>query len=257
MIKMVTTDLDDTLLRSDKTISSYTYQVLEKVRDQGIKLIFATGRGHSTDGLLPPGLFDGHVHMNGAKAYVGEELVYDRTIPAHVFAPLLGALSDHGLKVAAEIDGIHFSNFAVNQHWAGFERFVISHFDDSLGQAGKLYALLDHPWQAEVIETLMPDDLYLQISRDQMAMIMHKEAKKSHGVLEIARIFGIGQEQILAFGDDHNDVDMLLYSGRGVAMANAVDAVIEVADELCDISDRDGVAKWLDHHLLNGQGGLS
>lgn len=250
MIKMIVTDLDDTLLRTDKTVSSYTLGVIEKVRALGIKVIFATGRGNSTYNLLPHTLFDGHVHLNGARAYVKGRLIYDRTIPSRVFAPLLRQLAGHGLNVAAEIDGTHFSNFDVGVRWSGFDRFVISDFHESLGQAGKLYALIDHPSQLDLIRPLLPDDLYLTVSRDRMAMIMHREARKSRGISAIAHVFGIGRENIVAFGDDDNDVDMLLHCGYGVAMANAIDRVREVADALCDTNDRDGVAKWMEAHIL-------
>lgn len=250
MIKMIATDLDDTLLRTDKTISSYTLGVIERVRALGIKVIFATGRGNSTDDLLSHELFDGHVHLNGAKAYVGSRLIYDRTIPSRVFSPLLRELSGQGMDVAAEIDGIHFSNFDVGLKWNGFDRFVISGFDNSLGHAGKIYALIDHPRQVDFIQSLIPDNLYLTVTRDRMAMIMDKEARKSFGVSAIAEAFDIGREHITAFGDDDNDVDMLIHAGHGVAMANAIDRVRDVADSICDSNDRDGVANWLDEHIL-------
>ena len=78
MTKMVVTDLDDTLLRTDKSISKYTTDIINRVRDQGIKIIFATGRGASTKSLIPYELFDGYVLMNGAKAYVNNRLIYIR-----------------------------------------------------------------------------------------------------------------------------------------------------------------------------------
>lgn len=253
MIKMIATDLDDTLLRTDKTVSSYTFGVIERVRALGIKVIFATGRGDSTESLLSHALFDGHVHLNGAKAYVGGRLVYDRTIPSFLFAPFLRELAAYGLDVVAEIDGTHFSNFDVGARWSGFDRFVISDFDESLGQAGKLYALIDHPRQLDFIQSRIPDDCYLTVTRDRMAMVMHKKARKSFGVSAVAEAFDIDREHIVAFGDDDNDVDMLIHVGHGVAMANAIDRVRDVADAICDTNDRDGVAKWLEEHVLAQQ----
>jgi hydroxymethylpyrimidine pyrophosphatase-like HAD family hydrolase len=74
MIKMIVTDLGDTLLRTDKTISKYTTNTINEVRDQGIKIVFATARGACTKSLIPYELFDGYVLMNGAKAYVSNRL---------------------------------------------------------------------------------------------------------------------------------------------------------------------------------------
>ncbi|HQB81619.1 MAG TPA: HAD family hydrolase [Bacillota bacterium] len=250
VVKMVVTDLDGTLLRTDKTVSSYTIKTMEDVKSLGVKLVFATGRGNSTGHLVDHQLFDGRVHLNGANAFIGDRLVYDRTIPSPVFAPLLRELSGHGLNVVAEIDGVHFSNFDVGTMWQGLDYVVVNDFDDQMGSAGKLYALIDYPGQVDLIRSQISDPLYLTVTRDRMAMIMHKEARKSRGILEIAKTYGIDRDEIVAFGDDDNDVDMLIFAGRGVAMANAIDPVRERADEICDTNDRDGVAKWLDQHIL-------
>ena len=53
MIKMIVTDLDDTLFRTDKSISQYTIDIIKRVRKKGIKVIFATARGSSTKDLVP------------------------------------------------------------------------------------------------------------------------------------------------------------------------------------------------------------
>ena len=62
---MIVMDLDGTLLRSDKTISKYTACVLNKCRERGIKVVYATGRGGSAEKVAPAGLFDARIVMNG------------------------------------------------------------------------------------------------------------------------------------------------------------------------------------------------
>ena len=71
-IRMVVTDLDDTLLRKDKTISERTTTALRKCREKGIKTVYATGRGNSSKMFVSSELFDGFVRMNGAMAYMGD-----------------------------------------------------------------------------------------------------------------------------------------------------------------------------------------
>lgn len=93
MIKMVVTDLDDTLLRTDKTISKYTIDTIKNIRSKGIKVIFATARGNSSKCFIPCEIFDGHVLLNGAKAFVDKRLIYKRTIPTGTFAPYLPQLA--------------------------------------------------------------------------------------------------------------------------------------------------------------------
>jgi len=250
MIKMVVTDLDDTLLRTDKSISKYTVDIINRVRQQGIKFIFATARGGSAKTLVAEEWFDGYVLLNGAKAYVNNRLVYDRTIPADLFIPFLRELSKKKLKVAAEVEGVHYANFKVNEKWSYINNYIVTDYSSVPGGADKLYALIEGPDQLDLITPLLPKELYLNLTRDNLAMIMHREATKFNGVLAVAREFNIAESEIIAFGDDVNDKDLLLNAGLGVAMGNSVEEIKLIADYICDTNDNDGVAKWLNENIL-------
>ena len=60
---------------------------------------------------------------------------------------------------------------------------------------------------------------------------------------------GIRPEECIAFGDAQNDISMLEFAGIGVAMGNAQKAVLEMADEITDDSEHDGIAKSLLKHI--------
>ena len=55
---------------------------------------------------------------------------------------------------------------------------------------------------------------------------------------------------VVAFGDDINDLEMIKNCGVGVAVENGIEEVKSVAKFICDISDNDGVAKWLEERVL-------
>ncbi|MBQ7433328.1 MAG: HAD hydrolase family protein [Lachnospiraceae bacterium] len=57
-------------------------------------------------------------------------------------------------------------------------------------------------------------------------------------------------EEIVAFGDDYNDIEMLRACGTGVAVGNALAEVKQAADEVCLTNEEDGVALWLTEHVL-------
>jgi hypothetical protein len=253
MIKMIVIDLDETLLRTDKSISAYTIDILKKIRNKGIKVVFATARGNSTKPLIPYELFDGCVLLNGAKAYADNKLVYDRMIFADTFIPFLRKLSNNDLKVAAEIEGVHYANFNVKEVWSYIDKFVVTNYSNVSGNADKLYALVENPSQIDLINSILPKDLYLNLSRDNLAMIMHKEATKSNGVLHIASEFNIQKNEIVAFGDDINDKELLLSVGLSVAMDNSIDEIKMIADYICDSNNDDGVAKWLEKNFIDKQ----
>jgi len=250
IIKMIVTDLDDTLLRTDKTISDYTKNILNRCREAGVKVAYATGRGRSASNIAPAELFDGRIVMNGALAFEGDKIIYRRLIPYHIARPLLMACDKRGMKITSEISGMHYSNFAVSDEWSYITNYEIIDFSNHGLDAEKIYSRIQRQEDAEFIKGNLHDDLYLIMSRDGLAMVMHKEASKSKAVNALAEHWGINQSTIVAFGDDMNDIDLLQHSGIGVVVANAINEAKGAADYMCDINDNDGVAKWLEQHVL-------
>ena len=103
--------------------------------------------------------------------------------------------------------------------------------------------------EMETYRHFLSEDQYLLLSENRIAMIMNRKATKANGIRLLAQRHGISLEDIVAFGDDYNDIDMLKTCGVGVAMANALEAVKESADAVCSSNDEDGVAHWLANAL--------
>lgn len=249
-IKMIVTDLDGTLLREDKTISKRTIYALEKCREKGIKILYATARGNSSKILAPSELFHGFVRLNGATAYIGDSIVYNKLIPIDNVRELLIAADNAGINIAAEFNGIHYANFNVTKKWPWIKYYKIANFKELDIEAEKLYAIAETPQVIELIKKYLPKDLYLYVSRDNLAMVMQKEAMKSKAVAVIAEYWSINSSEIVAFGDDTNDLDLLQYCGASVAVANALNEVKDATNYICDTNDNDGVAKWIEENIL-------
>jgi Cof subfamily protein (haloacid dehalogenase superfamily) len=249
-VKLIVFDLDGTLLRDDKTVSEYTKDIILQCRKSGYKTAIATGRGGGAEDVAPPELFDGRVLMNGALALIDDRIVYSRLIPYKVARPLLVACDEHHLRAASQSDGMHYSNFAVSDKWHFVTDFEIVDFNKHERDAEKLYVVIDDSETTHTIEKYLPDELYTAVSRDGLAMIMHKEATKSNALAELARNWDISRSEILAFGDDVNDLDLLEYVGVSVAMGNALPQVKAVADYVCGDNENDGIGKWLKENLL-------
>ena len=75
--------------------------------------------------------------------------------------------------------------------------------------------------------------------------ITHPAATKSRAAAILAQRLGIDHEEIIAFGDSMNDLDLLQFAGMGVAVANAAPQVLAAADYITDTNENDGVAKAL------------
>ena len=251
-IKLIATDLDGTLLRSDKTISAYTVSILEKCRKKGIKLVYATGRGQTAAKLTNGVDFDGKITMNGAVGKIGDEVVYSRLIPSETLRPILVNLDKMGINVAAQVDGKDYSNFVTTDFWHWVENYKITDFSRHSLDAEKVYCPKTTPEQRTFIKKMLPENLYTVVTADTTGpflQIMHKEASKSKAIAALADVWGIKSEEVAAFGDDLNDIDMLLFAGIGVAMGGALDEVKAVADYVCGENEDDGVACWIEEKI--------
>jgi len=214
-IKMIVLDLDGTLLHDDKTISEYSKIVIQKCREKGIKVIFATVRGTIDD-------------IRG----------------------LLLACDKAGLEIVADDsdDDICYTNFTVTEVWSKEHKKV--DFAEMNFNSDKIYVENIVNKAVDIIKNHLPKGSSLFISRDNIAFISHEEALKSKATAALAERWNIKQEEILCFGDDLIDIEILKYCGIGVAMGNALNEVKTAADYICDTNNNDGVAKWIEERIL-------
>jgi len=252
-IKMIVTDLDNTLLSRDKTISEYTASVFSRCRNAGIKIVFATARPVRavTKWLNIDIQSDACIYHNGAVVKIGDELFQETGIEHDIVNKLLGATGQlDSMRTAVEINDMLYANFDASTVWPGVE-YVMTDFGD-LPQmpADKIIFITAEKAEIDKIERLLDDDLYWEISENEVLMVMDKDARKKNAVNALAAHFEIPLTEIVAFGDDHNDVEMLRECGIGVAVANAIDEAKAAADYVCDTNDTDGVAKWLEEKIL-------
>ncbi|MCL1884260.1 MAG: HAD family hydrolase [Defluviitaleaceae bacterium] len=249
-IKMIALDLDGTLLRSDKTISDYSKSVIQKCRESGMKVIYATVRG-SAENVAPSELFDGCVKKSGAVAYVGSQLIYERIMPIDTVREFLIACDKAGIKTALQTntDGVHYTNFNVSEVWREITNYKKIDFSEINFDTDKIYTIADTADSLDIMKNNLPKGVYMFISRDDLIFFSHEEAVKSKATAALAEHWGIKPEEIICFGDDLIDIDLFEYCGISVAMGNALIEVKAAADFVCDTNDNDGVAKWLETNL--------
>lgn len=90
----------------------------------------------------------------------------------------------------------------------------------------------------------------LYYTRYNDAIIVHKKANKGYATKKAAKIFDIPLSQVIAFGDDVTDIDMLKIVGTSVAMGNAIPILKKASKYVTETNDKDGVALWIKEHLL-------
>ncbi len=109
---------------------------------------------------------------------------------------------------------------------------------------------LDKEKVEKIAASLGADKLdYLPFSDIPWYKFSKKGATKECAITALCDHLKISPAQIVAFGDDFNDIGMLKLCGKGIAMRNAIPEVQQVADEVCDSNEADGVARWIEEFI--------
>ena len=267
-IRLLATDLDGTLLNRKHQLSDVNLAALKACADKGIIICAATGRARSS---LPDNVagFEGMKYLitaNGAKIYnaktneilreeyLSEEAIeyvrpylYDKEILCEYFwngDPHVEESRFHN----AEGYGIPFwfsdYFFASRIPTADFESEVETH----AREIENVTFVFDTDEKKERVSSflLKRNDLYELTS----AFAFHfeiggKGVSKAAALEFILQREGIHPDDIICFGDNHNDAAMMKYAGISVAPANSVNEVQQISDFVTDYNDNDGFAKAL------------
>lgn len=261
--RLIATDLDGTLLRSDMTVSERTRRALVAAADAGVRVVMATARPPRTirpivDQLGEGGYAGVVVCANGALVYdpASHQLIERREIHPESAIEMVRRLRAEmpdvllGLEqgMVARIEPA-YEPFA----WPG-DTYEVVDLDVWLEQpVTKL--LLRWPGSApdghgSRVRGLIGDLADVTVSTDESFLeVMAPGVHKAATVEALIGAEGIDATDVIAFGDMPNDIELLQWAGWGVAVANAHPAVIDIADEVTESNDADGVAVVIERLL--------
>jgi len=213
MPKIISLDLDGTLLKEDKTISKETLKILERAENAGKYIVINTGRPrHRTESVLPAE-FKKYIWIcsNGGDIFHGEKEIRKLSISAEKAYALIKKMLEEFPEVQFGVDlgyvsltfrkdDIFYTEFKLE--FMEFEQFlpteVFSLFLSLKNVTKERYEeiLLSIPEECRVMKT----DL------DLFATVLPKEVSKFSGIENIAQELGCTTDDVLAFGDDINDL---------------------------------------------------
>ncbi|HEU5454776.1 MAG TPA: HAD family hydrolase [Nocardioides sp.] len=259
---MVALDIDGTLLKwvegagtTHEEISPAVHDAVQRVLDRGAHIVLSSGR--SPHGMvriadllgLPSEEADRLwvVASNGAVVfrYPPLEVVHEETFDA---APAVAAVLEHhpDALVAVEERGV---GYRVNRHFPLGELsgdMIITEVDDLVAGPVSRVIIRDPDATAEdFVELAARLGLHgtdYVVGWTAWLDLSPVGVSKASGLALVAERLGVGQGDVLAIGDGRNDMEMLRWAGRGVAMGQAVEEVRAAADAVTDPVHDDGVA---------------
>lgn len=244
----VIVDFDRTLLHTDKSISAYTIRVLQSWQNAGARLFAATARPERAIGeYCRQVAFDAVCTLNGART-VTKNSVFENPIAESSALAVLDRLSGiPGIVLSVEAENGIYANMDIPP-WAPK---VTDRLRD-LPREEKIYKILaSHPdIPAENLAAGLPEDTYSSVADRTLLQVMSRAATKWNGVRNMLDAFRLDPAQAVFFGDDNDDIEPIRQCGCGVAVRNALESVLEAADEITESNDEDGVARFLER-LMN------
>lgn len=266
MKKMLVCDLDDTLLSDDLTISMNNVQAIKEAKDQGVVIMFCSGR--SDDSMMQfIEAMDIHeddeyfISFNGARI--------DTVNGDNVFIkPIKGDLMKDLIDIGYEFDittQLYYDQHLVVEQEDDYSRIyqertnmnvrVVKEIKDLPYTMKVLYHNNDRTLLAKIkktVEERYGESVNCFYSKKFYLEVLHKDVNKGLTVKWMADHLGVVQENVIVVGDGFNDVSMIEYAGIGCAVANAPDGVKEIADFITDNdNNHDAVAEVIYKFALN------
>lgn len=270
MIKLISLDLDGTLLHSDHlTLSDENLKALQEAAKMGIVIVVASGR---TTSIIPeilcnPELVKYHVASNGAVIYDVEkkEVIHKNVIDVETSEKMMAELDklDLPIEIYSEGKAIMVGS-RKNRTYPGLPEkfkeylFSVSEFVDTLEEGVKGRSI-----EKFSVFTIVPEkqepfkeitgrygDFEMVRSIADNVDVTAKNADKGYALGVICEKLGIKREEVMAFGDNDNDIGMLKFAEFSVAMGNGSKIAKETAKYITDTNINSGVAKIINEHIL-------
>ena len=272
-IKMIGFDLDGTLLNSNKEISDYTRDVMREAVEQGVIILPATGRpltGIPKPVMALPGIRYA-VTANGARVVDVQEdkVLHEALLPYEKGKELLEIFAKYDTYREVYYEGFGYATADMVEHIEEYMPIkpMIEYMRTTRRRVPDVEAMFHEKKMAvDKLQALFRDTETRDLAMKEVKEKVHgaavtsalgnnieangEDAQKGIALLKLGEILGIKKDEIMAFGDGSNDMDMIRRVGFGVAMENGIDEIKEAADYITVTNDEHGVAKAIEKFVL-------
>ncbi|WP_461214659.1 sugar-phosphatase [Lacticaseibacillus sp. GG6-2] len=260
-IRLIAIDMDGTLLNENSALTPTTIATVKEAKTRGIKIVLCSGRPltglqpfFEPLGLTEPG--DYAITYNGAmvqRADTGEVLL-QHSLTYQEFVELTNLATKLGVHSHAEDEARMYTPDRDISRYSVRESYLVNmplsyrqpdEFPEDKRFAKVMY--IDEPDFLAKVQTKIPQDFfdryYFVNSEPFFLEALNKQASKGNAVKDLAAKLGYSLDEVMAIGDQANDLPMIQVAGTGVAMGNAIPEVKAAAKVLTATNAEDGAAK--------------
>lgn len=261
---LIAMDLDDTLLNYKKEISLKTKKCLEELFNNGHIIVIVTGRIFDAcyDVVTKLGFANYMVTDSGSLIYdvIGNKIIYKRELSKINMKKIIRLYNN-------QMEYIEFSD---EHYYYKYSKNIINHcglsknidnIDDFINKNNVIHSsikMIDYHDNKKIIQKINEKSLNLNViemkssGRDvKWLELFQKGISKFEAIKYLCRKEMIDKNNIICFGDNYNDIDMICKSKYGVAMGNAIDDIKKVAKYVTKSCDEDGIEFFLTEFFCN------
>ena len=251
MIRAIAMDLDGTLLTNKKQIPKQTLVTINQLSNSGFLIIIATGRPLRTVQKVLPDWFSKFywITSNGAWISKDNKIIRKLEINHEETNEIIRILTCKGLNVHIEANDQFFSDTKLRTDIIDYSYKPLNEFN---GNACMILAYLESRDDGITIKNLLPSFVSMTLTNNNsMINIGRDGCEKSNSVNWVLKNENLNFENLIAFGDDINDMQMISSARIGVAVNNAIIDLKEVARFITESNEDEGVGIILDELLVN------
>ena len=260
--RMLVSDIDGTILGASNEITSRVKAAIKKASEKGLKIVIATGRMHSATVHITKELeldtpvisYQGAIIRDNHKLYkcisLEKPLDFEIINKLRKYGEHINVYTENDLYV--EDVSERLLNYAEVRHISYKKVHKFEDIKDE--QILKIITITNTPQKNNLIKDEMyreyGDSLNVVKSTDIYCEFVNKYADKSYALKYLADYWHIPIDEVIAVGDQENDICMIKAAGFGVAMANGCEKIRQEADYICPSVEEDGVAKLIENYML-------
>lgn len=271
-IKLIAIDVDGTLIGSSKKPSERVKEAIKAALSAGCEIVLSTGRSrytmrpimHELDLNGPVILFGGAVVLHWGNGDIWHRVL----MPKELVKDVVAVMRSYGIGAVIMADGTESDCVVAERLLPPTEQYIqrnrerLEWVEDMTKvvpfEPATVAGIGNEEVAMKCIQELreqFKESLSIAVSYSVayggwVVEVHHRDGNKGKALKLVAEKLRVKREQVMAIGDNLNDIDMLVYAGFSVAMANSPEAVKQIADEVVPSADEDGVAHAIYNFVL-------
>ena len=267
MVKLVVSDLDGTLIDSSEKLTETACEMARWLKEKGVLFTFATGRvqGMTEHYAREMQVSIPYVATNGAALIAPDGVIFRKKVPLKPLETMLRTADDMGMSIIYSEDG--YEKVFRDTPYIIRQRETFGRYNDvaPLTQADYDHGMMEKLCVMDSEKTgTKIDYVEAYVKRygaqysytrygDKAVEIVHLGCTKAAGVTALAKWLGISMADVLAIGDDENDLQMLRMAGDTATVQNALEKVKPMVDYVSPYCHAEGVFDAV-KHFIEGKG---